>query len=139
MNTKPKQEKSFRIDRNKLMNVPIDYNDELERANTHPDLLPKPQNPTVKRATPPDRRRSVLAGPTSGPTRDRESGPSVPTPLPGTPNKPKDPVQAKDPGQQVTWADRVRRSPIDGSPPVPSVRKRYFGKLDQLVTRLSNS
>ena len=30
VNTKPKQGKPFRIDRSKLMNVPIDYNDELE-------------------------------------------------------------------------------------------------------------
>ena len=37
---KPKQGKGFRLDRSHLMNVPVDYDDEVERKATHPDLLP---------------------------------------------------------------------------------------------------
>ena len=37
---KPKQGRPFRLDRSHLMNVPIDYDDEMERAKTHPELLP---------------------------------------------------------------------------------------------------
>ena len=37
---KPKQGRPFRLDRSHLMNVPIDYDDEMERAKTHLELLP---------------------------------------------------------------------------------------------------
>ena len=37
---KPKQGKGFRLDRSHLMNVPVDYDDEVERKATHPGLLP---------------------------------------------------------------------------------------------------
>ena len=77
INTKPKQGKLFRIDRSKLMNVPINYNDELERANTHPDLLPKPENPTIEQSTLPNCHRSVMAGPISGPATYQESDPAT--------------------------------------------------------------
>lgn len=39
--TKPKQGKGFRVDRGELMNVPVDYDDEIERMRTHPALLPR--------------------------------------------------------------------------------------------------
>ena len=39
--TKPKQGKAFRAFRAILMNVPEEYDDEAERRNTHPALLPK--------------------------------------------------------------------------------------------------
>ena len=42
MLTKPKQGTPFRRDRSILMNVDIDYDDELERKNTDPLLLPNP-------------------------------------------------------------------------------------------------
>ena len=38
--TKPKQSKPWRIDRSMLMNIPVDYDDDEERRNTHPKLLP---------------------------------------------------------------------------------------------------
>ncbi len=38
---KPKSGTPFRKDRAKLMNVPIGYADNVERLNTHLDLLPK--------------------------------------------------------------------------------------------------
>ena len=44
MNTKPKQGKLFKIDRSKLMDVPIDYDDDVRRANLQPYLLPSFQN-----------------------------------------------------------------------------------------------
>ena len=38
---KPKQGAAFRLDRSHLQNVPVDYDDEVERKRTHPSLLPK--------------------------------------------------------------------------------------------------
>ena len=60
---KPKQGKAFRVDRSYLMNVPEDYDDEAERLQTHPELLPKdePESvPTVQPEADCSRRRSVL-------------------------------------------------------------------------------
>ena len=88
MNTKPKQGKLFKTDQIKLMNVPIDYNDELERANTHPNLLPKSKNPTIEQSTLPNCRRTVLAEPIPRHVTDQESDPPTKqghTPLPETP------------------------------------------------------
>ena len=44
MLTKPKQGAPFRIrrDQSMLMNIDIDYDDELEKKNTDPRLLPSP-------------------------------------------------------------------------------------------------
>ena len=39
--TKPEQGATFQWDTKMLMNVPIDYDDELEKRNAHPHLLPK--------------------------------------------------------------------------------------------------
>jgi hypothetical protein len=36
---KPKQGAAFRLDRSHLMNVPMDYDDDIERSKTHPKLL----------------------------------------------------------------------------------------------------
>ncbi len=41
---KPKNGTLFRKDRAKLMNVPVGYDDNVERMNTHPDLLPKDES-----------------------------------------------------------------------------------------------
>jgi hypothetical protein len=41
MLTKPLQGHLWCVMRSNLMNVPVDYDDEAERRNTHPDLLPK--------------------------------------------------------------------------------------------------
>ena len=65
--TKPKQGKPFRQDRSKLMNVPVDYDDEVERKRTHVDLLPDedkgPVDPakTILPRLDRIRRRSVLS------------------------------------------------------------------------------
>ena len=40
MNTKPRQGTPLRVDRSMMMNVSEDYNDEIEKANTHPLLPP---------------------------------------------------------------------------------------------------
>ena len=37
---KPKQGAAFRLDRSHLQNVPVAYDDEVERKSTHPSLLP---------------------------------------------------------------------------------------------------
>ena len=41
VNTKPLQGQLFREMRSKLMGVPVDYDDNEERRNTHPKLLPE--------------------------------------------------------------------------------------------------
>jgi hypothetical protein len=43
--TKPKQGKGFRVDRSWLMSCDEDYDDEKERARTHPKLLPAEEGP----------------------------------------------------------------------------------------------
>ena len=40
MNTKPTQGKLFRTQRSKVMGVPADYDDDMERRNIHPLLIP---------------------------------------------------------------------------------------------------
>ena len=42
--TKPKQGKAFQEFRGRLMNVPEDYDEKIEYLNTHPDLLPPPDD-----------------------------------------------------------------------------------------------
>ena len=37
--TKPKQGATFRLDHSHLMNVPIDYDDDVESRRTHPSLV----------------------------------------------------------------------------------------------------
>ena len=48
--TKPLQGKAFHVMRGMLMNVPEEYNDEAERKNTHPGLLPKEEESPVARS-----------------------------------------------------------------------------------------
>ena len=67
---KPKQGASFRRDRGHLMNVPTDYDNEIERSRTHPKLLtfekegtqdvPAKSRTVLKGALPVQHRRSVL-------------------------------------------------------------------------------
>ena len=45
--TKPKQGVAFREFRGHLMDCPTDYDDEVERRNTHPKLLPKDEGDKV--------------------------------------------------------------------------------------------
>ena len=40
MNTKPTQGKLFQTQRREVMGVPMDFDDDVERRNTHPLLLP---------------------------------------------------------------------------------------------------
>ena len=39
VSNKPNQGGSYRLDRSHLMNVPIEYDDDVECRNTHPALL----------------------------------------------------------------------------------------------------
>ena len=41
MNTKPVQGELYRIFRHQMMGVPIEYDDDVERRRTHPQLLPE--------------------------------------------------------------------------------------------------
>ena len=44
VNTKPVQGLLFRKFRHEMMGVPVEYDDDVERRNTHPMLLPKDEN-----------------------------------------------------------------------------------------------
>ena len=44
VNTKPVQGLLFRKFRHEMMGVPVEYDDDVERRNTHPMLLPKIEN-----------------------------------------------------------------------------------------------
>ena len=66
---KPKQGASYRLDRSHLMNVLIEYDDDVERRLTHPALLDKGDDDDViipplaqkqQKAVPEPVRRSVL-------------------------------------------------------------------------------
>ena len=56
---KPTQGASYRLDRSHLMNVPIEYDNDVERRLTHPALLDKGDDEQPK-AVPEPVRRSVL-------------------------------------------------------------------------------
>ncbi len=45
--TKPKQGGPFRLNRSHLMNIPINYDDNVERTKTHPLLLPQDERPKL--------------------------------------------------------------------------------------------
>ena len=45
--TKPLQGRQWCVMRSNLMNCPVDYDNEAELANTHPDLLPKEDDSPV--------------------------------------------------------------------------------------------
>ena len=45
---KPKQGRDFCIDRIQLMNVPVDYDDEVKQKRTNPRLLPRPGKPPAE-------------------------------------------------------------------------------------------
>ena len=97
---KPKQGASFRRDRSHLMNVPTDYDDEIEQSRTHPKLLafenegvhaaPTKARTVLKGARPVQHRRSVLGGPcisapqrASNMRRVLNPRPRDPRPIPG--------------------------------------------------------
>ena len=50
INTKPVQGRLFRVFRHKMTGVPVDYDDDVERRNTHPLLLPKIETARVSQA-----------------------------------------------------------------------------------------
>ena len=93
---KPKQGAGFRKDRSVLMNVPVDYDDQVEYAKTHPDLLPRSdENETLALSgvkQPRNASRSVLGDlgnlETGGVRANKKSLPY---------------------GNDFTWADAVRR------------------------------
>ena len=65
MLTKPKQGNPFKKDRALLQNVPIDYDDKVERKRSHPALLPRnythnKENLANQQAKPVVHHRSVL-------------------------------------------------------------------------------
>ena len=117
MLTKPKQGTPFRKDRNMLMNVDIDYDDELERKNTDSRLLPNPDkeqpfiwsHSTIGRPKTTNRRRSVLgtAKPKSKFGRSH---------IEPNHNKTRNCISSDTEPNHVSWADMVRRKPIQISP-----------------------
>jgi hypothetical protein len=45
--TKSKQGGPFRLNRSHLMNIPINYDDNIERTKAHPLLLPQDERPKL--------------------------------------------------------------------------------------------
>ena len=117
------------------MNGEADYDDELERKNTDPRILPnldkeKPfipiiqPNPTIERSKTANRRRSVL-----GTTKHKpEFGPSHIGPnLNKTRNNEINTCYCTKP-TQVSWADIVRRKPVHTQPTTESPPQDISGK-----------
>ena len=120
------------------MNVPIDYDDNVEKANTHPLLLPKPAdkqpyvrtNPTIDQPKSANCRRSVLrrtkrkqmVGPLQlDPSFDKTRNNKVPVTNP----------------RRVSWADRVRGNITRIRQPHKTTRNKYFGRIGNYATRLN--
>ena len=47
---KPEQGVKFRRDRAELMNVPVDYDDDVERRRTHPKLVSRDEQADLMKA-----------------------------------------------------------------------------------------
>ena len=47
VNTKPTEGKRFRVMRRKVMGIPEDYDDDVERRRTHPLLMPKVESERI--------------------------------------------------------------------------------------------
>ncbi len=103
--TKPKQGAPFRLDRSHLMNIPINYDDDVERSKTHPLLLPKDErnarmNDRLPKA-PLIHPRSVLrTAHSSPPSSPISTYPKTDDLLPITKNRESCP-------RSITWDDRV--------------------------------
>ena len=127
MLTKPKQGTPFRADQSMLMNVDINYDDELEKNNTDPRLLPNPDkeqpfipiNPTIGQigyTKTTNHRRSVL-----GTTKHKAKfGHSHIEP---NLNKTRKSTLPDTKPNSVSWADMVRRKPVL-TPPVHETTKQ---------------
>jgi hypothetical protein len=137
MNTKPKQGTPFRKDRSTTMNVPEDYDGDIEKANTHPLLLPKPAEkqpyiqtcPTIDRPKPVNRRRSVL-----GRSEPKQS--VGPIPLKTNFNTSKTLTTVTNPNP-VSWADKVRRNPKHNHSVQEPIRDRFLDTIGRYATRLN--
>jgi hypothetical protein len=104
MNTKPKQGTPFKVDRSQLMNVPIEYDDDAERAKTDPLLLPEPKtkpNSLTDQSKSTSSRRSVLGGGNNTSTASTLSSHAIGNKT----NHNRIPVTKTN---RVSWADRVR-------------------------------
>ena len=85
INTKPLQGELFRVFRADMMGVPVNYDDDVERRRTHPQLLPKIEDGVVS-----DQDREILenvgvttsrpTGKTQGVQKGSVSARRVPTP-----------------------------------------------------------
>jgi hypothetical protein len=102
--TKPKQGGPFHLDRSHLMNVPINYGDDIKHLKTHPLLLPSDEHPIKPKQmkyqmlkTPIIYSRGVL-------------GIKYPSPTKLVPGTPPLPITWKltSLGSSLTWADCVR-------------------------------
>jgi hypothetical protein len=104
--TKPKQGAPFCLDRSHLMNILINYDDNVERSKTHPLLLPKDERNTQLNDRLP---KAPLIHPGSVLRTEHSSPPSSPVStcpktndlLPITWNRESHP-------KSITWADQVR-------------------------------
>ena len=121
MHTKPKQGTPFRLNRSKLMNIPVDYDDEKEKRNTNPMLLP----PEEKKSSVPyidpyleakyagikklNHRGSVLRDSTNCPLIPASKAKIRATPVGANSLSTRTPKRAKT----ITWADVARGNSVE--------------------------
>ena len=116
------------------MNVPEYYNNDIEKANTHPLLPPKATeapkpNSTSGQSTTPNRRGNVLGG-TAG---RRSVGP-----FPGRPTMTKTKTTTLVTNtNRILWADTVSRKPIQQQSIQEPTRDGFLGTIEQFATRLN--
>ena len=134
MNTKPKQGTPFKVDRSLLMNVQIDYDDEVERANTDPLLLPTPNTEpksTINQSKSVNSCRSVLGA--SNNTQTATGFSSDPTSYKTNHNR--IPVTKSN---QVSWADRVRGNNTKNTLLPDTTRRNRTGYFDMIGKYATN-
>ena len=131
-NIKPKQDTPVKIDRSQLMNVPVEYDDDVERARTDPLLLPTPEdkpNLEIGHSKSTNSRRSVLGGGNNPSTASTFS--SVPIG-----NKTKHNRIPVTKPNQVSWADRVRGNNTRTSLLQDTAGKGYFDTIGDYASKL---
>ena len=74
VNTKPMQEKMFRVVRAEVMSVSVDYDDDDERRRTHSLLMPKTESDRISVADGEVPEKAAIVIPVKAPTKIPKKG-----------------------------------------------------------------
>ena len=74
VNPKPTQGKRFRVMRGKVMGVPEEYDDEVERRRTHPLLMTKVDYERISAVNGEIFKKAAIVAPTQSPAKNPKKG-----------------------------------------------------------------